>query len=141
MKFNWVIITTTALALAVSACASKSYAESGDYNYDPGTVVSKVNTPLGELFANADGKTLYTFTKDGKAKSNCYDACANSWPPFMATKDATGWGKFSIITRKDGTYQWAYADQPLYTWVGDQRQGDTYGQGMGNAWYVVKTGN
>lgn len=139
MKFKWVMVSTVALAVALSACATKGYAD--DYSYTSDSVVSKVNTPMGELFANADGMTLYTFTKDGKGKSNCYDACANNWPPFTAKKDATEWGKFSVIMRKDGSYQWAYDNQPLYTWVGDRKEGDTNGQGVGNVWYVVKTGS
>ncbi|OZG74350.1 hypothetical protein BTA51_04885 [Hahella sp. CCB-MM4] len=101
-------------------------------------VVSKVNTSLGMVFANAQGMTLYTFTKDGESVSNCYDGCAGSWPPFLAKADAKIWGDFTVIERKDGTYQWAYKNQPLYTWVGDRQSGDTTGHGVGSVWFAAQ---
>ncbi|WP_020408617.1 COG4315 family predicted lipoprotein [Hahella ganghwensis] len=121
------------------------YQSSGDYqsgsnenNATTGRVVTKVNTSIGTVFANAQGMTLYTFTKDTADASNCYDGCTGSWPPFFAKADAKVWGEFSVIQRKDGTYQWAYKNQPLYTWVGDRQQGDTSGDGVGSVWYAAK---
>ncbi|WLQ16277.1 hypothetical protein O5O45_10150 [Hahella aquimaris] len=101
-------------------------------------VVTKVTTSVGEVFANAQGMTLYTFTKDSNGASVCYDSCADSWPPFFAKKDAKTWGDFTIVGRKDGTYQWAYKNQPLYLWVGDRQQGDATGHGVGNVWYAAQ---
>ena len=101
-------------------------------------VVSKVSTSLGEVFATAQGMTLYTFTKDTDSTSTCYGGCAASWPPFMAQANAETWGAFSVIERNDGSYQWAYKNQPLYTWVGDRSQGDTNGHGINNVWYVAQ---
>ncbi len=101
-------------------------------------VVSKVNTSMGEVFATAQGMTLYTFTKDSDSVSNCYEGCVGSWPPFYAKQDARTWGAFTVIARKDGSYQWAYKNQPLYTWVGDRQQGDTTGHGVGNAWFTAQ---
>ncbi|MBU6953390.1 hypothetical protein [Hahella sp. HN01] len=104
----------------------------------PTTVVTKVSTSVGEVFANAQGMTLYTFTKDSSGVSACYDGCADSWPPFLAKQDAKTWGEFSVVARKDGTYQWAYKNQPLYLWVGDRKQGDATGHGVGDVWFAAK---
>ncbi|WP_020407514.1 COG4315 family predicted lipoprotein [Hahella ganghwensis] len=101
-------------------------------------VVTKVNTSMGTVFANAQGMTLYTFTKDAEGVSNCYDGCTGSWPPFFAKANAKIWGDFTVIERKDGTYQWAYKNQPLYTWVGDRQQGDTTGHGVDSVWYAAQ---
>ncbi|WP_020407512.1 COG4315 family predicted lipoprotein [Hahella ganghwensis] len=101
-------------------------------------VVTKVSTSIGTVFANAQGMTLYTFTKDAEGVSNCYDGCTGSWPPFFAKANAKVWGDFTVIERKDGTYQWAYKNQPLYTWVGDRQQGDTTGHGVGSVWYAAQ---
>ena len=144
MKFSTTLILTVASAFAISACASKGYADGYGNNSKSNTtttatVVTKVNTDHGEVFATADGLTLYIFTKDKPGVSNCYDGCAANWPPFMASKEAKEWSEFTKISRKDGSLQWAYKDQPLYRWLGDQKKGDTFGQGVGNVWYVVNT--
>ena len=130
------IVVTAAIAL--SACSTYSYAADG-YGYASKKVVQKVDTSIGEVFANANGLTLYTFTRDSQNMSNCYDTCATNWPPFAAKKDSKEWGSFTVVERNDGTYQWAYENQPLYTWVGDQQSGDTNGEGLGNVWFALKT--
>ena len=113
-------------------------ASNNNQSANAGRVVSKVNTSMGEVFATAQGMTLYTFTKDAASVSNCYDGCAASWPPFMAQANAETWGAFTVIKRDDGNYQWAYKNQPLYTWVGDRQQGDTNGHGINNVWYAAQ---
>ena len=82
--------------------------------------------------------TLYSFTKDTAGVSNCYDNCAKNWPPLMAAADAKPMGDWTIVTRKDGTRQWAYEGVPLYTWIKDTKPGDATGDGVGNgAWTVA----
>ena len=142
MKLHTTIITTIISLFAINACAG-GY---GDSSYPSNQtmakadmVVMKTQTSIGEVFATAKGLTLYTFSKDGASLSNCYDGCAANWPPFKARKDANVWGDFTVIERKDGSYQWAYKDQPLYTWVGDHKQGDINGQGIGGVWYAAQT--
>src|SRR5512144_2799626 len=38
---------------------------------------------LGNFLVDAKGMTLYLFLKDTPNTSNCYDACAKSWPPLL----------------------------------------------------------
>ena len=47
-------------------------------------MVSK-NDKLGQIVADSEGKTLYLYTKDTKDTSNCYDKCAENWPPLLTT--------------------------------------------------------
>ena len=54
-------------------------------------------------------------------------SCAKLWPPFVAPDEAKPAGKWTIITRKDGTKQWVYDDYPVYTSSLDHRQGDVLG--------------
>ena len=85
----------------------------------------------------ADGTmmTLYTFAKDTPGVSNCNDNCAKNWPPLLAAPDAKPMGDWTIITRADGTKQWAYKGMPLYKWMKDAKPGDATGDGMGQgAW-------
>jgi predicted lipoprotein with Yx(FWY)xxD motif len=90
--------------------------------------------------ALADGSmmTLYTFAKDMPGVSNCNDNCAKNWPPLTAAADAKPMGDWTIITRADGTKQWAYKGMPLYKWIKDGKPGDASGDGMGQgAWKVA----
>ena len=88
--------------------------------------------------ATAKMMTLYTFAKDMEGVSNCYDNCAKNWPPLMAASDAKPMGSWTIVTRKDGTRQWAYEGMPLYTWIKDAKPGDATGDGVGGgAWKVA----
>lgn len=92
------------------------------------------------VLTNAAGMTLYTFDKDtsGSGKSACNGPCATNWPPLMAAADAKASGDYSIITRDDGSKQWAYKGMPLYLWSKDGKPGDRTGDGVNNVWHVVK---
>lgn len=89
---------------------------------------------------DAKSMTLYTFDRDpvNGGKSVCVDQCAKAWPPFVAPADAKTIGDYSVITRDDGTRQWAYKGKPLYTWVKDTKPGDTTGDGFRNLWRVAR---
>jgi len=88
---------------------------------------------------NASGITLYTFDKDAAGKSACNGPCAANWPPLMAASGASASADWTIVTRDDGSKQWAYKGQPLYTWVKDQKAGDKTGDGFANnAWHTAK---
>ena len=54
-------------------------------------------------------------------------SCTDLWPPVYAPEDAEPVGAWSIVERKDGTRQWAYEEQPLYTSVRDREPGDVLG--------------
>ncbi len=61
----------------------------------------------GQVLAGAKDMTLYTFDKDSKGESSCYDTCAKNWPPFKAMKGAKASGAYTLVKRKDGSEQWA----------------------------------
>jgi len=92
----------------------------------------------GGMMTDNAGKTLYTFDKDAGGKSACNGPCAGNWPPLMAGSDAKASGDWSIITRDDGSKQWAYKGKPLYLWSKDQKPGDMTGDGFNGVWHVVK---
>jgi predicted lipoprotein with Yx(FWY)xxD motif len=46
---------------------------------------------------------------------------------------------YTIITRDDGSNQWAYKGRPLYTWKDDKKPGDITGDGFLNgAWHIAQ---
>jgi predicted lipoprotein with Yx(FWY)xxD motif len=89
------------------------------------------------VLADAKGMTLYTFAKDMPGVSNCNDKCAVAWPPLMAPADAKAMGTFTVVTRADGSKQWAYKGMALYTWIKDTKPGETSGDGVGGAWKIA----
>jgi predicted lipoprotein with Yx(FWY)xxD motif len=100
--------------------------------------VTTVKTDKGDVLAGASGMTLYTFKNDKAGESNCYDACATNWPPFMAAADDKADGAFTIVTRKDGSMQWAKDGMPLYYWVKDMKSGDVTGDGVKGVWDAAR---
>jgi predicted lipoprotein with Yx(FWY)xxD motif len=71
-------------------------------------------------FVAPDGKPLYTFARDTEAgKSACVDRCLTAWPALTAAADAKNDGDWTVITRDDGSKQWAYKGKPLYTFARD----------------------
>ena len=104
---------------------------------------SKPSTPTqasdGTLIG-PNGRTLYTFARDvaGSGKSACVDTCAANWPPLGVTPTAVPLGDYTIITRADGSKQWAFKGLPLYYSVKDTKAGDKLGDGVAGNWKVAK---
>lgn len=92
-------------------------------------------TPDG--LTDSSGKPLYTFARDTTpGKSACNGPCATAWPALAATATDKDDGDWTVITRDDGSKQWAYKGQPLYTYAKD-----TAGQpatGVSPAWPRAK---
>jgi predicted lipoprotein with Yx(FWY)xxD motif len=95
------------------------------------------DTTKGKALVDAKGMTLYTFDRDSAGKSACNGQCAQNWPPLMAPANAAASGDWSVVTRDDGSKQWAYKGKPLYTWARDAKPGDVTGDGVNNIWHVA----
>jgi predicted lipoprotein with Yx(FWY)xxD motif len=95
-------------------------------------------TATGKVLADPNGMTLYTYDKDTPGKSNCSGECADYWPPAKATASDKPVGDLTVITRDDGSKQWADEGKPLYTFVQDKQPGDVKGDNFKGVWYVVK---
>jgi predicted lipoprotein with Yx(FWY)xxD motif len=89
------------------------------------------------LMSDAQGKTLYIFTKDEANKSNCTGGCLAVWPAFVPKPEAKANGDLGIITREDGTRQWTHKNRPLYYYVGDTKAGDKTGDKQGGVWFIL----
>ncbi len=99
----------------------------------------QATTAKGAVLTDAKGMTLYTFDKDSGGKSACNGPCATNWPVLKAEASDKAEGGYSIVTRDDGSKQWAYKDKPLYTFAKDQKPGDITGDGFLNgAWHLAQ---
>ena len=126
MKFNSRAALSLSLALGLlGGCASMASA--------PAKVADGVLVGPG-------GMTLYTFDKDmaGSGKSTCNGPCTTNWPPLMVAQGDMASGDYSIITRDDGSKQWAFKGKPVYYWVKDSKPGDKTGDGFNQVWQVAR---
>ena len=82
--------------------------------------------------------SLYTFENDEIGESNCYGACAKTWPPALLPAGTPLGENYSLIQRSDGTMQAAFKGQPLYLYIKDRKIGDTKGDGVGNVWFLAR---
>ena len=114
-----------ALAAVLGACAS---------------VASLPTKTADGVLTGPSGMTLYTFDRDaaGSGKSVCNGPCATNWPPLMAGASDQPSGDYTIITRDDGSKQWAHKGKPLYFWAKDAKPGDKTGDGFNKVWQVAK---
>jgi predicted lipoprotein with Yx(FWY)xxD motif len=93
----------------------------------------------GKVLTDDKGMTLYVFDKDSGGKSACNGPCTGNWPPLTAAAGAMAMGDYSVITREDGSKQWAYKGHPLYTWKDDKKPGDITGDGrLNGAWHIAQ---
>ena len=100
--------------------------------------VKSGTTAKGTALTDAKGMSLYTFDKDSGGKSACNGPCATNWPVVKAEASDQPSGDYTIITRDDGSKQWAYKGKPLYTFAKDQKTGDAMGDGFANgAWHLA----
>jgi predicted lipoprotein with Yx(FWY)xxD motif len=140
-------------ALAVASCGSSGGSNTSGSSAPPKTAngesatVGVANKTLGKILVDSQGRTLYLFRSDSGTKSACTGACAIDWPPLRATgKPTVGGGATASIVatsaRSDGKPQVTYNGHPLYVFSGDQKPGDTNGEGVnafGGLWYALSS--
>lgn len=92
------------------------------------------------VLSDPAGLTLYVFDKDvaGDGRSVCNGPCAALWPPLMAEPGDRPQGEFSLLTRDDGSRQWAWRGKPLYRFAQDTKPGEQKGEGFKQLWHTVK---
>lgn len=90
----------------------------------PGFTVAQVAMAPGQALIDATDKTLYLF----EGKENEVGTLGGDWVPVAAPFLARPVGNFSVITRADGSYQWAMNRKPLFRYRRDWVLGDANGR-------------
>jgi predicted lipoprotein with Yx(FWY)xxD motif len=126
MRKSFMLAIAATITVATAAFAQMAPTKTGD-------------STKGKVLTDDKGLTLYVFDKDSGGKSACSGPCASNWPPLAAVASAMPMGDYSIITRDDGSKQWAYKGHPLYTWKDDKKPGDITGDGrLNGAWHIAQ---
>jgi predicted lipoprotein with Yx(FWY)xxD motif len=153
MKRTSLGLLLAGLVLALAACGGGQPASSPDSGApapaspspataEPQAAVATAQSSLGQTLVDAEGRTLYAFTKDKGGKSSCYGDCEVTWPALTvqdtpSAGDGVAASLLATTDRKDGSAQVTYKGMPLYHFSGDQQPGDTNGQGVGGVWFAV----
>lgn len=132
------IIGSLALAGALAA-PGLAAAQDGELH------VETAADDLGTYLVDADGMTLYYFTRDvTPGQSVCFGGCLEAWPPLLleegdefAPGDGVS-GTLAAVPRDDGSMHVTYRGRPLYYWQGDTAPGETNGEGVGEVWFVAQ---
>jgi predicted lipoprotein with Yx(FWY)xxD motif len=106
---------------------------------------------IGTVLTAENGLSLYYFATDENGSSSCngvegdapgstedVESCAGQWPPALVGDGAVETVNFTFIDRADGTQQWSYAGNALYTFSGDSAQGEINGDGVGGVWDLAR---
>jgi len=82
------------------------------------------------------GKALYYSDLDVDGRSRCTGACAEMWPPVLASDGASSVvGEWKTIQRGSAR-QWAFRGKPVYTYSKDA-PGETKGNGVDGKWHLI----
>jgi len=124
----------------------------------PAEVSLRPNIYGGVHFTSADGMTLYVrdrvlgvntgYNRRTGLRGNptvgrllgtstCVGECTKTWRPLAASADAQASGNWDVVSRDDGSKQWAYRGFPVYTFTGDKKAGDM----LGNDTYEIQYEN
>jgi predicted lipoprotein with Yx(FWY)xxD motif/cytochrome c2 len=125
------------IAAIVAALSLSAAQEAGEV-----TVQTARHEEIGTYLTDAEGRSLYLFTRDSENTSTCTDQCAENWPPLLVEGEPmAGQGVAASLLgtteRDDGSTQVTYNGWPLYYFARDESPGDIAGQGVGDRWYLI----
>lgn len=91
------------------------------------------------VLTDFNGFTLYAFDGDAaRDGQTCSDrGCEMRWLPAAAPALALDVGDFSVVSRVDGSGQWAWRGRPLYRYHGDLLPGDAHGRAADERWRMA----
>jgi predicted lipoprotein with Yx(FWY)xxD motif len=100
------------------------------------------NSALGFFLVNGQGMALYIFKNDTPNTSTCSGTCLKLWAPLVTSgtpKASPGVDAslLGVATQSNGEKIVTYDQKPLYTKLTDTSSGQTTGEDVGNAWFVI----
>jgi predicted lipoprotein with Yx(FWY)xxD motif len=131
-----ILLSALAAVLTASALAGSESSRA---------TVTLRSSNFGKILFDGGNRALYAFTRDPRAKTTCYGACAAAWPPYIVrgTLKAGAGTKRSLlgtIRRRNGKRQLTYAGKALYYYA-HEGPGEVLCQNVrefGGLWLVVR---
>lgn len=142
--------TLTLAGLLVTALLLSSCKKDGTEAAPAAAIQLRSDATLGSFLTDGEGNTLYYFTLDVTGSNNCGTAaCDSEWPLFYAATPTVGPGlstaDFTTSKTASGRNQTFYKGWPLYYFATPangrsvrETPGQTLGEGLNKAWYVVR---
>ena len=86
---------------------------------EPGTTITTYSSQFGPMLFDKSGQAIYLFDAETTPTPECYDECAEAWPPVLTTGPPVAAGRVAVdllgtVARKDGSTQVTYNGHPLY---------------------------
>ncbi len=126
---------TTEMPVAASPTVSPTPVTLTDNNI----YTIKADLKKGKYIADFAGNALYTYSKDVMGASLCTGTCLKLWPAYSsgATAQTHFPTNISVITRPDGSKQFAWKGLPLYYYAKDTKPGMVTGDLIAGMWHLV----
>jgi predicted lipoprotein with Yx(FWY)xxD motif len=148
MKISALLALGATTALTLSACGSGSSSSTATQPSSSAQGAAATSgfhvaaTSLGKVVVDAQGRTLYRLSADGKNHATCDASCQHYWPATVAGKAHGITGTVGSTALPGGGTTQTVGGWPVYTYSGDQNPGDVNGEGInefGGTWYAVST--
>lgn len=112
----------------------------------PGTMITSAQSDYGNILWGPNSQAIYIWEREPSATPQCYDDCAEAWPPVLTTNEPqAGAGVQAALLgttkRSDGTTQVTYNGHPLYYYA-HEGPGEVKCHNVvthGGLWWVITT--
>jgi len=110
-----------------------------------GTVITTGDSEFGTMLFNDKGQAIYIWELEESEKAECYDDCAEAWPPVLTDGAPRATGSVSnellgTTERNDGSTQVTYNGHPLYYYA-HEKAGEVKCHNIsthGGLWWVIQ---
>ena len=104
---------------AQESTANQQDADEPENIESTGTVITSGDSDFGTMLFDGDGQAIYIWEVEESSTAECYDDCADAWPPVLSDGAPLAMGDvkndlLGTTERTDGTTQVTYNDHPLY---------------------------
>lgn len=137
-----ILLTAATFVLAAAGARARDDAASAPPNLPAG--IALATGKERSFFVDSAGMTLYRLNarqaqfRSGLRENYCIGDCTKIWTPAKVTGSAVPVGGWTIIKAPDGSEQWAYQDDPVFTFRDDKAPGATAGDGYDDLWSVIQ---
>ncbi len=95
--------------------------------------------------SDCNGFSLYISDNDSESVISCLDSCEKIWIPYLIPEGKVAltksedefMKKFNVVTRPDGSLQYAIGTKPLYKYINDTQAEIISGEGVDGTWHVA----